>query len=797
MANATTLIFLIILCAPLFQAVRVEAQQQTQKHSNISLGSSLTPITNSSWLSPSGLYAFGFYPERNGYLVGVFIVGIPEKTVVWTANRDNPPVPGNATLALTSEGSLIVQQPQTQNISIADITQPASSASMLDSGNFVLYDSNHKIIWQSFDSATDTLLPGQILLSVPDLISSVSETDHSTGNYRFGLLPDGNLVSLPQSGIALQYVYWQSGTTGSGDNCTLNLDVDGHLYILNATANNIHNVTDAEPPTKEAKIYMVRLDVDGIFRAYSHTLDSNGKWSIWWNSTSNKCDPLGQCGFNGFCVLQDTNADCKCIPGFTFVNPGNRAAGCVRNFTIESCNKTGSFGNGNTRNIIRALENTVWDENSYSVLQLSSRQECEDVCLQDCNCEVALYKDGQCKKQRLPLRYGRRNLDDTNVALIKVGTSDEPITKAIPGAQDNPPMKAKKKLHVDILIIGISLSALGLMVLAISGVLVYKNHVFLAYKKIVDEKWNLELGKEVALRTFTLAELEQVTNGFKEELGRGPFGTVFKGIISYNSKDVAVKRLDKVSTEGEREFQTEIKVIGRTHHRNLVHLIGYCLEGPHRLLVYEYMRNGSLADFIFTPENRSSWDERIGIALDVARGILYLHEECETQIIHCDIKPQNILMDEHRRAKISDFGLAKLLKPDQTNTFTAIRGTRGYVAPEWHRKLPVTVKVDVYSFGVMLLEIICCRKCLDLSLSEEEIILQEWVYDCFEANELGKLVGDEEVDKRKLERMVKVGLWCIQDEPSLRPLMKKVMLMLEGTVDIPVPPNPTSFLSAI
>ncbi|CAL5433663.1 unnamed protein product [Camellia sinensis] len=103
------------------------------------------------------------------------------------------------------------------------------------------------------------------------------------------------------------------GTTGSGDNCTLNLDVDGHLYILNATGNNIHNVTDVEPPTKEAKIYMVRLDVDGIVRAYSHMLDSNGKWSIWWNSTMNKCDPLGQCGFNLFCVLRDTNADCKLV----------------------------------------------------------------------------------------------------------------------------------------------------------------------------------------------------------------------------------------------------------------------------------------------------------------------------------------------------------------------------------------------------------------------------------------------------------------------------------------------------
>nr|DAD22576.1 TPA_asm: hypothetical protein HUJ06_024039 [Nelumbo nucifera] len=211
-------------------------------------------------------------------------------------------------------------------------------------------------------------------------------------------------------------------------------------------------------------------------------------------------------------------------------------------------------------------------------------------------------------------------------------------------------------------------------------------------------------------------------------------------------------------------------------------------------LVYEYMSNGSLAD-LFRKERRPNWDERVGIALNIATGILYLHDECETQIIHCDIKPQNILMDEFNCPKIADFGLAKLLKPDQSGTFTAIRGTRGYVAPEWHRNMPITVKADVYSFGVVLLELVCYRRSVDVNVPEDEIVLTDWVYDCFKVGELQKLVGDEVVDKKRLERMVSVGLWCIQDEPSLRPFMKKVVLMLEGTVDIPVPPSP--FFSTI
>ncbi|KAK9063810.1 hypothetical protein SSX86_017682 [Deinandra increscens subsp. villosa] len=155
-------------------------------------------------------------------------------------------------------------------------------------------------------------------------------------------------------------------------------------------------------------------------------------------------------------------------------------------------------------------------------------------------------------------------------------------------------------------------------------------------------------------------------------------------------------------------------------------------------------------------------------------------------------------MDKHGCVKISDFGLAKLLEHDQTKTSTLIRGTRGYVAPEWHKRLPITVKVDVYSFGIVLFSILCCRRNVDNSLPEDEAILEEWVYECYEAGEVLKLVDYEEgVEKRDLEKMVKIGLWCVQEEPSLRPSMKTVVLMLEGTIKIPVPPSPTSFLSVV
>uniref|UniRef100_A0A2N9J640 Non-specific serine/threonine protein kinase n=1 Tax=Fagus sylvatica TaxID=28930 RepID=A0A2N9J640_FAGSY len=255
----------------------------------------------------------------------------------------------------------------------------------------------------------------------------------------------------------------------------------------------------------------------------------------------------------------------------------------------------------------------------------------------------------------------------------------------------------------------------------------------------------------------------------KDKKGNSPAGSV-----------LLVKKLDRVVEKREKEFRTEVDVIGQTHHKNLVQLIGFCDEGQHRLLVYKFMSNGTLASFLFggsTP----SWNIRTQIAVGIARGLLYLHEECGTQIIHCDIKPENVLLDDYYNARISDFGLAKLLMMDQSQTLTTIRGTRGYVAPEWFRSTPITLKVDVYSFGVLLLEIICCRRCVDAEMHMGEIaVLTDWACDCYQGGMLNALVEDDMEamnDIMNLERFVKLAIWCIQEDPSLRPTMRKRSLL--------------------
>ncbi|KAK4756425.1 hypothetical protein SAY87_006552 [Trapa incisa] len=779
---AVSLLLLSLNIAFLLQSV------VSQRNSTIFPGSSISPATpNSSyWLSPSGIYAFGFIPRgSDGYSVGIFMAGIPPKTVVWMANRDDPPVPANSTLSLSASGGLLLQS--TQSNGIATPGQTTVSASMLDSGNFVLYNSQQNITWQSFDRPTDTILEGQHLSAGQELYSGASDTDPSTGIFRIKMQDDGNLVmypiNTPDTGT---YAYWASNTAGQGSTVTLNLADNGLLYLMNGTGQYLTNITN-EGHAVSNILYRARFDPDGIFRLYSYNITKKGTWSIEYASTNDRCDPKGFCGLNAFCINNDQFPDCQCLPGFDFVRVGNKTSGCERSFTAPSCKATDKPSDYN----ILAVNNIALEDISYATVTVENSDECGKECMQDCNCEAATYQRGSCMKQRLPIRYSRRDLSSPKILLVKVG---QVISNA--GEPVRPEGGRKEKIRVDVLVISLALTGLTAAAIIICSIFFYNNRRVWLYKTVPADGSG-RIIDDVAPRLFTYDEMAEITGDFHEEIGRGAFGVVYKGTMQ-NGQEVAVKRLDGVSVDGEREFQNEIKTIGRTHHRNLVRLLGFSLDRSNRLLVYEYMSNGSLANLLFASEKVLFWEDKMRIVRNVARGLLYLHEECETQIIHCDIKPANILIDENRCAKISDFGLSKLLKPNQTNTFTNIRGTRGYVAPEWHKNLPVTTKVDVYSFGVVLLEIICSRRNMDQSLPEEEIILEQWVYDCFQAGELQRLVVEGDgVERRQLERMVKVAIWCTLEEPSLRPNMRKVLLMLEGTVEISDPPSPTSFISCI
>ncbi|XP_042005127.1 rust resistance kinase Lr10-like isoform X2 [Salvia splendens] len=294
---------------------------------------------------------------------------------------------------------------------------------------------------------------------------------------------------------------------------------------------------------------------------------------------------------------------------------------------------------------------------------------------------------------------------------------------------------------------------------------------------------------------FCYSDIRKITNQFSEKLGEGGYGVVYKGKLS-TEISVAVKVLNNSKENGE-EFVNEVKTIGRIHHVNVVRLVGFCAEGFRRVLVYEFLPNESLEKFIFQSESKRaslSWEKLLEIALGIAKGVEYLHQGCDQQILHFDIKPHNILLDQNFSPKVSDFGLAKLCSKEQSAvTMTAARGTIGYIAPELLSRTfgRVSYKSDVYSFGMLLLEMVGGRKNVDLDVNNSKVYFPQWIYNHLNLGD-EFWVHVEEGDEGNIARKLTiVGLHCIQWYPADRPSMKAVVQMLEGDgTDLVMPPNP-------
>ncbi|KAJ4893981.1 putative proline-rich receptor-like protein kinase PERK6 [Raphanus sativus] len=292
--------------------------------------------------------------------------------------------------------------------------------------------------------------------------------------------------------------------------------------------------------------------------------------------------------------------------------------------------------------------------------------------------------------------------------------------------------------------------------------------------------------------TFTYDELAAATQGFSQArlLGQGGFGYVHKGILP-NGKEIAVKSLKAGSGQGEREFQAEVDIISRVHHRFLVSLVGYCIAGGQRMLVYEFLPNDTLE---FHLHGKSGvildWTTRLRIALGSAKGLAYLHEDCHPKIIHRDIKASNILLDESFEAKVADFGLAKLSQDNVTHVSTRIMGTFGYLAPEYASSGKLTDRSDVFSFGVMLLELITGRRPVDLT-GEMEDSLADWAGPlCINAaqdgdySELADPRLEGQYEPNEMARMVACAAAAVRHSARRRPKMSQIVRALEGDASL-------------
>ncbi|XP_071904754.1 cysteine-rich receptor-like protein kinase 25 [Coffea arabica] len=302
---------------------------------------------------------------------------------------------------------------------------------------------------------------------------------------------------------------------------------------------------------------------------------------------------------------------------------------------------------------------------------------------------------------------------------------------------------------------------------------------------------------------YSLTEIQIATNNFSvdNKIGEGGFGRVYKGVLG-NGQEIAVKRLSRSSGQGAEEFKNEIVVVAKLQHRNLVQLLGFCLEGEEKILIYEFVPNKSLDYFLFDPENKRSlnWSRRYNIIGGIAKGLLYLHEDSRLRIVHRDLKASNILLDGNMSPKIADFGMAKICGVDQSEGNTnRIAGTFGYMAPEYMRRGQFSIKSDVFSFGVVILEIVTGKKNSSFQKSEDSEDLVSYVWKHWRRGEplalLDSSIGDS-FAKNEVIQCVQLGLLCVEEYVSKRPTMVSVVNMLNSSsITLPTPHRPAVFRS--
>ncbi|XP_078158980.1 G-type lectin S-receptor-like serine/threonine-protein kinase SD2-5 [Carex rostrata] len=724
-------------------------------------------------------FATGFYcfPPCKSYFLSIYIVfaydGYPgyypnPPQVIWSANRFHP-VSENATLQLTSKDGLTLRDSDGTPVwSTNVVNRSVAGINVTEAGNLVLFDKNHLTIWQSFDYPTDCLIMGQTLAGGMRITANSSSTDLAKSQLYLTPLASG-LYGFVDSVPPLKYYY-----NGYGKYDESNRTVDPSIFIkfMNGSLTVFLTLsnTDNAPPTSSIltfpppkSIQYMRLEFDGHLRLYDYDYYFH-KWTTVADLfKKDNCDYPTVCGHYGICH----NGQCTCPAGtlemyFNLVDNQRPELGCsaVTNITCQDANNHHMLD----------LNNVYYFSDANNVgFNTTGGESCKRACLRDCKCKAALFRSSN----------GNLSSDGICLTLLEVFSfKNEPNA----GFQSTIYIKvqaASSKVRLRA-ILG---STFGALLFVLSLICIY----LVCLRKREEEQDEDIMAQLPGMPTrFTFEELRTATENFVKILGKGGFGTVFEG--KWGDERIAVKRLDNI-IHGKKDFLAEVKTIGNIHHINLVRLIGFCADKLNRILVFEYMCNGSLDQWIYCRDGRIplDWPMRFKIITDIAKGLCYLHEECRHKIVHFDIKPENILLDEKFNAKVSDFGLAKLIDRDISRVMTQMRGTPGYLAPEWLTAM-VTEKVDVYSFGVVVIEILSGRRNLDDSQTEENRHLIKLLEEKSKSNGLLDLIdknlSDIELYKKKIVNVMELAMWCLQWDGNRRPSMLIVVKILEGVMEV-------------
>ncbi|XP_027190346.1 putative receptor protein kinase ZmPK1 [Cicer arietinum] len=712
------------------------------------------------------------------------------------ANRDQPVNGKKSKLHLQDNGNLVLRDADESHVwSTNTFSLSTVHLILLNTGNLVLYNVG-VILWQSFDFPTDTLLPQQIFNRHSKLVCSRSETNKSSGFYTL-YFDNDNILRLLYNGPEVSSIYWPDPWLTDWDSKRAGYN-NSRVAVLN-TLGNFSSSDDFNFMTSDYGTLLMqrrlKLDHDGNIRAYSRR-QREEKWYVSWQAKSRPCRIHGVCGPNSLCSYYSNGVKCSCLPGYKMKNDGDWSYGCEPKFSL-SCNKTQS-----RFLVITNVELFGYD---YGIMTNYTLEQCKELCLQLCNCKGIQYTyviagsgipGTYTCYPKLQLRNAYRipyfnadlylklpenssyNYKESMDDKYKLACSVNPKTVTLETAHN----EVHEGRYIKFLLWFVGGMG-GLEILCI-----FMMWFFLVRRKGQQHsRGDTRVYNMIGFRKFSYSEIKRVTKNFSEEIGKGAGGIVYKGVL-LDQRVVAVKRL-KEANQGEEEFQAEVSSIGRFNHMNLIELWGYCVDGKHRILVYEFMENGSLAEHI--KSRNLDWTKRFDIALGTAKGLCYIHEECLEWILHCDVKPQNILLDSNYQPKVSDFGLSKLRNRGDSkfSSFSKIRGTRGYMAPEWVLNHSITSKVDVFSYGIVVLEMItgksAAKDVVDMGNDgEEKVGLVGWLRDKRNGRVswVGEILEDMvegDYDERKIEGLVNVALQCVEEEKDKRPTMSQVVEMLQ------------------
>ncbi|KAF7151723.1 hypothetical protein RHSIM_Rhsim02G0075100 [Rhododendron simsii] len=728
------------------------------------------------------------------------VVHTASDAIVWSASRSSLVPSIDATIRLTATGLYIEDHGGEFVWSTPPFSSPVSLLQLQEFGNLVLLDRFNRSLWESFDYPTDTILIGQRLHVGQSLVSAIADQNLSMGDYRFTVTDDGGGDAvMTWNGLT----YWKLSTDTRAYKVS---NLPASYMVLNETGlflfggNNSVVVIQLTLGVSEFRI--AKLDYNGRFSIKNY--DSSRRNSDTSMSLEEFSGPVDECLIPNICskigvcsampVPASSSFRCSCPLGFNFNNQTNEGCLPVYDSLPSACNASGNGDSNVSTSYLKLEDGMDYFLNDFSEPRVRGVNlfRCEHLCSLHCSC-LGLFHDnssGSCYllENLLGSIIANSTTDRTGyIKALRVSTSAGPYGKN--GSRRSQPFPIA-----------------GLVLLPSSGFLLITLVVVgvVWYRKRKSGNSSLGLEKEgipgLPVR-FGFKELVAATENFRTKIGSGGFGTVFKGTLLDESA-VAVKKITSLGVEGKREFCTEIATIGNIRHVNLVRLKGFCTQGRQRFLVYEYMNKGSLDRVLFGNGYVLEWEERFKIALGTARGLAYLHSSCEQKIIHCDVKPENILLDDNLQVKTSDFGISKLLSREQSGLFTTMRGTRGYIAPDWLSNSAITDKSDVYSCGMVLLEIVRGRKNWSLQIhngntENDQSPLEHSIFFPLYALEMhkqrrylelvdprleGRVTSEEEVEK-----LVRVALCCVHQDPTLRPSMVNVVGMLEGRYPVGVP----------